>query len=83
MNDSSDFVVYAHPELQTAFVGGFDGALAVDIASLSRHQWEDSTRFDALQQFRDVAGADRQVRHAGPRRCPGCRRGACLTRLGS
>ena len=60
MNDSSDFVVYAHPEVaDMPFVeGDLMERWRLTLPRSAQIQWTDSTRFDALQQFRDVAGTD-------------------------
>ena len=60
MNDSSDFVVYAHPEVaDMPFVeGDLMERWRLTLPLSASIPWEDSTRFDALQQFRDVAGTD-------------------------
>lgn len=60
MNDSSDFVVYAHPEVaDMPFVeGDLMERWRLTLPLSPQIHWEDSARFGALQQFRDVAGTD-------------------------
>ncbi len=60
MNDSSDFVVYAHPEVaDMPFVeGDLMERWRLTLPLSAQIQWEDSARFGALHQFRDVAGTD-------------------------
>ena len=60
MNDSADFVVYAHPEVaDMPFVEGeLMERWRLTLPLSPSIQWEDSTRFGALQQYRDVAGTD-------------------------
>ena len=79
MNDSSDFVVYAHPEVaDMPFVeGDLMERWRLTLPLSASIQWEDSTRFDALQQFRDVAGTDPDKYATLARRRAGRRGEAC------
>ncbi len=60
MNDSSDFVVYAHPEVaDMSFVeGDLMERWRLTVPLPGQIQWEDSTRHKTLHHFRKVAGTD-------------------------